>query len=160
MPEEQQAKVTQEAEAIPFAEFLESIPPSTLTEISELTETTRRMNYADSYHLLTPEIQLHCPDDACNGTRFFRCTSSQPSVKNDGFSFFYISYICSNCRKTEKTFSLAARRDEDADSGSCYKFGELPVYGPPTPSRLIKLIGPGIARHFSRADAARTKDLA
>jgi hypothetical protein len=26
--------------------------------------------------------------------------------------------------------------------GECYKIGELPVYGPPTPSRLISLIGP------------------
>src|SRR5262249_3318687 len=25
----------------------------------------------------------------------------------------------------------------------CYKFGELPAYGPPTPSRLISLLGPG-----------------
>jgi hypothetical protein len=25
----------------------------------------------------------------------------------------------------------------------CYKFGELPPYGPPTPSRLITLLGPG-----------------
>ncbi|MDY0374638.1 MAG: hypothetical protein RBQ72_02780 [Desulfobacterium sp.] len=142
MPEEQQTEVKQETVSIPFSEFLESIPPSTLTEISDLTETDRRPSGYESHKLLTPEIQLHCPDDACNGTRFFRCKTSQPSVKNDGFSFFYISYICSNCRKTEKTFSLAARRDEDADSGKCYKFGELPVYGPPTSSRLIKLIGP------------------
>jgi hypothetical protein len=27
-------------------------------------------------------------------------------------------------------------------SGECYKLGELPVYGPPTPARLISLIGP------------------
>ena len=31
---------------------------------------------------------------------------------------------------------------KDLDSGACYKFGELPEYGPPTPARLIKLIGP------------------
>lgn len=142
MPEEDQPEVKEETEAIQFSEFLESIPPSTLTDIANLTETRVGPGGYESYNLLTPEIQLHCPDDACNGTRFFRCKTSQPTVKNDGFSFFYISYICSNCRKTEKTFSLAASRDEDADSGRCYKFGELPVYGPPTPSRLIKLIGP------------------
>jgi hypothetical protein len=143
MPEEEQSDVKEEAVRIPFSEFLESIPPSTLTDISELTETKyRNPGLPPYYELLTPEIQLHCPDDACNGTRFFRCRTSAPTVKTDSFSFFYISYVCSNCRKTEKTFSLAARRDEDADSGACYKFGELPVYGPPTPSRLIKLIGP------------------
>jgi hypothetical protein len=30
----------------------------------------------------------------------------------------------------------------DTEAGTCYKLGELPVYGPPTPSRLISLIGP------------------
>lgn len=142
MTEAQQSEVKQEAKPIPFSEFLESIPPSTLTDISILTETTPRIHSDDVYTLLTPEIQLHCSDDSCNGTRFFRCRTSRPSVQNDGFSFLYLTYICSNCRKTEKTFSLAVRRDETTDAGRCYKFGELPGYGPPTPAKLIKLIGP------------------
>jgi len=142
MPEAQQPEVKQKSEAIPFSEFLESIPPSTVTDITGLTETKHYGGGAEYYELLTPEIQLHCPDDACNGTRFFRCRTDAPKVKSDGFSFIYITYLCSNCRKTEKIFSLAARRDQEKDSGKCYKFGELPVYGPPTPARLIKLIGP------------------
>jgi hypothetical protein len=40
-----------------------------------------------------------------------------------------------------KVFSLAARRGETIN-GECYKFGEMPEYGPPTAARLIKLIGP------------------
>jgi hypothetical protein len=43
---------------------------------------------------------------------------------------------------TDKSFSLAAQRNKGAESGTCYKFGELPEYGPPTAARLIKLIGP------------------
>ncbi len=34
------------------------------------------------------------------------------------------------------------RSMEKGGPGECYKFGELPLYGPPTPSKLIKLIGP------------------
>ena len=56
--------------------------------------------------------------------------------------FFYVTYRCSNCKKTEKTFSLAAFLDRNSTSGKCYKFGEKPDYGPPTAARLIKLIGP------------------
>lgn len=140
MTDETQIDVKEEV-PIPFSEFLESIPPSTMTNIANLTETKRGSGGYTYYGLLTPEIQLHCPDDSCNGTRFFRCTS-EPTINKAGFSFLYITYVCSNCRKTEKTFSLAACRDENSESGKCYKFGELPVYGPPTPSRLIKLIGP------------------
>ena len=135
MSDGQQNEVKQEPEAISLAEFLESIPPSNITNIAELTETKYGTG-GDYYEILTPEIQLHCPDDACNGTRFFLCrNSSRPNVYKGKYSFLYISYICSNCRRTEKTFSLAAQRDKDSDSGKCYKFGELPVYGPPTPFR-------------------------
>ena len=42
----------------------------------------------------------------------------------------------------EKTFALAAWRNDGTTSGRCYKFGERPEYGPPTAARLIKLIGP------------------
>src|ERR1700734_3781617 len=42
-----------------------------------------------------------------------------------------------------KDISLAVQiEDTESGWGRCYKFGELPVYGPPTPSRLISLIGP------------------
>jgi hypothetical protein len=142
MSEEEKPEVKQEEEAIPFAEFLENTPPSTLTKITELVNEVYSGPYSD-YKLVFPEIQLHCPDDACNGTRFFRCTTkNRPAIPEKTYNFIYISYICSNCQKTEKTFSLAAKKNINVDSGLCYKFGELPVFGPPTPARLIKLIGP------------------
>jgi hypothetical protein len=52
----------------------------------------------------------------------------------------YITYLCSNCRETQKTYSLHAIHRENG-SGQCYKFGEHPTYGPPTPARLIRLFG-------------------
>ena len=88
------------------------------------------------------EIQLHCPDDACNGTRFFRCISEGPTVRAGVPSFEYLTYRCSNCQRKEKTFSLAVARDKDKESGFATKFGEFPPFGPPTPPRLVKLIGP------------------
>jgi hypothetical protein len=142
MSEERQ-EIQEGHEAIGFAEFLESTPPSSLTQINDLVKTTyqpgRTLPIVD---LIKPEIQLHCSDDNCNGTRFFRCTTNGQISVSEEFSFKYISYICSNCRKIEKTFSLAVKRDGIDGAGSCYKFGELPIYGPPTPSKLIKLIGP------------------
>ncbi len=145
MNEEEKNEVKEEAEAIAFTEFLETIPPSSLTRISELTEPEcyAGSHVVDFHKLLKPEIQLHCPDEACNGTRFFRCTDEDNiSIPDNTYKFIYVSYVCSNCRNTTKTFSLAVRRDENGNAGECYKFGELPLYGPPTSSRLIKLIGP------------------
>lgn len=144
MSEQDAASIHEEEAAIPFSEFLEAIPPGTLTKIADLT---KKRYYPGGglagYEVISPEIQLHCPSDSCNGVRFFRRSSkSMPDLGEDGYNFFYVSYTCSNCRKYEKTFSLAAQRDGSEISGTCYKFGELPEFGPPTPSRLIKLIGP------------------
>ena len=64
---------------ITFSEFLESIPPSSITEINDLVEVIHYQGGGISgYKLAKPEIQLHCPNDSCNGTRFFRCTTRNP----------------------------------------------------------------------------------
>jgi hypothetical protein len=135
--------IQEHEEEISFAEFLEGIPPSSLTHIFDLGE---RKTYDSGpfrgVFLKQPEIQLHCPDDNCNGTRFFRCTTKGEIQLSKDYSFIYVSYLCSNCRQHEKTFSLAVQAEGENGRGLCYKFGELPLYGPPTPSKLIKLIGP------------------
>jgi hypothetical protein len=50
-------------------------------------------------------------------------------------------YTCSDCRKSKKTFSLTAKPIDNTNFWKCTKIGETPEFGPPTPSRLIKLIG-------------------
>ena len=142
MSEEQKTEEKEEPEAVTFSEFLESIPPSSKTKIDPLVEKTFSQG-VKYQRLLTPEIQLHCSDNACNGTRFYRCTDKKEvTLSTDVNRFFYMSYRCSNCQRTIKKFSLMAIEDKRGNSGQCYKVGELPVYGPPTPSRLISLIGP------------------
>src|SRR5262249_30278047 len=58
---------------ITFAEFLESVPPSQYQRVANVRAKRYRTGGTTSYHhLATPEIQLHCPSDTCNGLRFFR----------------------------------------------------------------------------------------
>ena len=142
--EENNQEMKDEPTVFTLADFLESIPPNQLFKISDLSNYTHRLSIGNVDEICTPELQLHCPDEACNGTRFFRCINdSAPRLSAASHRFFYLTYKCSNCQKTEKIFSLAARIDEEKEaSGECYKFGELPPFGPPTPSRLISLIGP------------------
>lgn len=147
MSEDTEKDMNQEPDPIPLSEFLESHPPSSLVSISDIAkEDTQYLTSGGSctsYYLNKPEIQLHCSDDSCNGIRFFRCTSEENiGIPDNTYKYVYLSYICSNCRKTIKTFSLAITRENNQTKGHCYKFGEMPLYGPPTPSRLIKLIGP------------------
>jgi len=137
-------EVKEEPNVLILADFLESIPPNQLFKISDLSNQTHRSNYGYIDVICTPELQLHCPSASCNGTRFFRCINqSAPILTAQSYRYFYLTYKCSNCQNTEKVFSLAAQIDEEGEaSGGCFKFGELPPFGPPTPSRLITLIGP------------------
>lgn len=128
-----------------LTDFLESHPPCQAVRISKLAKKEWRKDYVEYMdEFLAPQIQLHCSNESCNGLRFFRFVgSAKPVISHDDYTFFYVTYRCYNCLKEEKTFSLAAKMDsKHSDTGHCYKFGELPNFGPPTPSRLIKLIGP------------------
>lgn len=137
-------KVEEPIERMSFSDFMEATPPSQLRHIADLSKNEYYRPQGQNADLMkTPELQLHCPNDACNGMRFFRCTSGHNQVLKTGYSFFYVTYRCSNCQKTEKTYSLAASVDEGGKpDGQLYKFGELPAFGPPTPPKLMKLIGP------------------
>jgi hypothetical protein len=49
--------------------------------------------------------------------------------------------VCSNCRHSVKTFSLTVGHNGTNDVDEAAKFGEIPPFGPPTPTRLLKLLG-------------------
>jgi hypothetical protein len=128
-----------------FGEFLESHPPNQLARIAKVDEWYAKQHSTGNYQgISAPEIQLHCPDDACNGVRFFRCISRPAGLQRGSFVNDYLTYLCWNCQRTEKVFSVAVRWDNGGhvESGDAMKFGEIPPFGPPTPARLIKLIGP------------------
>ena len=137
-------EIKEEIEYQQISEFLESTPPNQRIHLSDLVTVTQTTYGKYIYNVRTPEIQLHCEHENCNGIRFFRCKSEKENyIDINGYNFFYVTYICSNCQKVEKTFSLAAKvNTHGKPQGECYKFGELPTYGPPVASKLMKLIGP------------------
>jgi hypothetical protein len=126
-------EVMDEPEAVTFARFLEEVPPSHERKVTDLT-TRGPINSGGGkvvWALATPELQLHC--DICNGPRFFRVTGSERIIGKASLN--YLTYRCDNCKRSAKTFSLYIFPKR----GTCYKVGEIPPYGPPTPNRLLKL---------------------
>src|SRR5215471_10600066 len=124
-----------------LAEFLESTPPGVGEEVSDACGRE-----SSQYHhrvLLEPDLQLHCPNDTCQGIRFFRCTSGTIYLNDKDWKYAYMTYVCRNCQNTQKTYAVAVQpKDSVSGVGNAYKFGELPTFGPPTPARVITLIGP------------------
>ncbi len=131
------------APSISMAEFLELIPPGNWKRINEIASTRTRAGAPAISTINSPQIRLWCDHTACNGPRFFRIASDLFNLRLDDARNVYLIYVCSNCRTASKIFSISAKLENPEDmSGACYKFGELPEYGPPVPSRLISLIGP------------------
>ena len=139
-----QEQIETEVTYQPFSEFLQNIPPNQLGYISDLG-LPESIDRSFIYHrkINTPALELHCLDDFCNGIRFFRCiavSGEEKDLKQGTVNHLYITYQCSNCKKTVKIYSLATKINAmEQPQGTCYKFGEHPSYGSPVPPRLIKL---------------------
>jgi hypothetical protein len=130
------AEKEQEPEQISWAEFLETIPPNSPQRV-----TIYQWDKSGQYTIVaTPDLQLHCTSDTCNGLRFFLC--GQDKAIYSSTRDFFLPYLCRNCLATTKTFAIHAERIVDTLDAEVIKFGELPAFGPPTPARVISLIGP------------------
>jgi hypothetical protein len=125
-------------------EFLENTPPNVELEVSDAVQyewSSSSLNYT----VATPELLLTCESESCKGPRLYGC-ESVIYLKPKETSFGYLVYVCQNCRRMVKRFSLAVFRKieshgEKDRSGIVLKLGELPTFGPPLPARLISLIG-------------------
>jgi hypothetical protein len=137
-------KIEESAVERTFEDFLEFHPPNQLTRISKVEQWHSDQKTTRNYQgIATPDIRLHCPHEACNGVRYFRCISKPASLIRGEFVNDFLTYLCWNCQRTKKVFSLSVCWAKDTSfSGDAIKFGEDPPFGPPTPARLIKLIGP------------------
>ena len=135
----EQAEDSTVVEKILFASFMETTPPGKVTNISGLCEWSKRQTRI----LSRPDIQLHCDSDTCQGVRFFACCSNEQYVPSSDPMPVFLSYVCRNCRTTQKIFAILLFPEElYLTDGGAIKLGEFPSFGPPIPSRVITLIGP------------------
>lgn len=149
-----EANLPVKAEAVPtaaeptftFSEFFERVPPSKAVTVSDVV--VRRLDHLAGgrtntvVYMHRPEIELHCGNAKCGGQRTFRWESGAAGDIPKPQEPIFHRYLCSNCQKTTKTFSFwVGTIGPDHKSARCYKFGEYPSFGSPTPPRLLKLLG-------------------
>jgi hypothetical protein len=115
--------------------FLETVPPY----------TTAALNGAESSDgstpvLASPDVQLYC--DTCSGSRTFWCNKKLAMSEREP-AHGCVVYICRNCFEGKKVFAISLQyHSEDRRRWHATKLGELPPFGPRTPSAAISLIGP------------------
>ena len=139
MPPESTASSTDRP--LPFrkmGEFLTAIPPNTMVALDG-----GLVQYSGSSQrtLVTPDVILHCPSDACNGERIFKHDNSHHILPAKKWMLFWLVYQCRNCARHRKTFAVQVYSEGDG-LGNIQKVGEIPPFGPPLPSRVMKLVGP------------------
>ncbi len=93
-----------------------------------------------SWLLQAPAIQLHCDNEACQGIRYFE-PKEAVYLRPKELKEHFLTFVCRNCKRTRKTYAFWSRLGEDEINGELMKFGEYPPFGPPTPARVITLIG-------------------
>jgi hypothetical protein len=124
-------------------EFLESRPPGGACSISDLWHW-EKTGTSNTPYLNKPQLMLHCSHKDCDGPRYYRCTTQYTRLNEEENSLF-LDYVCSNCQKTYKRFSIfvsiAPKIAAQINQGKCEKYGEVPAFGPPTPPRLLRLFG-------------------
>jgi len=128
---------------VTFEHFLQRVPPGVLCNISDLATGLEHDNTGTPFaRLANPEITLHCETAVkCVGNRVFQ-TSTRLSLYRMRSQSVFMNYVCRNCSEARKTFAILLQANDDLESGSAFKYGEIPPFGPPIPSRLSSLIGP------------------
>jgi len=122
-----------------FSEFLENVPPHKETEVSDLFASSVT---GGTVLVKSPEIELDCDNSKCNGKRTFRSINDQSKQMAKGVKIFSLTYQCSNCRISEKIFSVLVVSAFDQQSNLVVKLGEMPSHISKMPSRLISMIRP------------------
>ena len=135
-------------QTVSFKEFLERIPPATVCAVTNIAREEVTGRGASFYPLTLPTLELHCETAVhCAGVRLFEPHNeneyglhASPGKRKDIFA----TYRCCNCSQTFKIYALAVcceKKPGAALSGQVYKYGELPPFGPPTPARLLRILG-------------------
>jgi hypothetical protein len=123
-------------DSVSLKAFFETIPPGRKV----LVKDAAKYQGSNLYLSLTA-IQLHCHLPTCGGIRIFAPADSRMLYPGQGTESF-VTYRCRNCQTVTKTYALWISPGGGGGDRHMFKFGEDPAFGPPTPARVITLLGP------------------
>ncbi|WP_339681977.1 hypothetical protein [uncultured Hyphomonas sp.] len=145
-PEEPDEEEAEKLEAlIDLKQFLEETPPNSACELYERFTVAYRQSGARIHTIELPRIKIHCPNGECSGERYFDPSKASLEFYRLNTSAF-LDFTCSNCGANKKRYSIhISVEDHDDETGygrlRCEKYGEVPSFGVPTPTKLLSLLG-------------------
>jgi len=135
---------------INLKEFFENIPPGRkeliindglFMQSGPAMSGARVAPTGARYSIRPVDLDLYCATPIkCEGIRSFEKDKAQEGIQNGIVCPVHVQFRCRNCLLATKVYSLLVRRMVS----HCWmrKVGELPEFGPPTPARVITVIGP------------------
>ena len=128
------------SKVVNIRKFLETTPPNQLQTVTlRIIDRQFPGSLSKVNRVIFPEIFLYCDDEKCEGERYFK-TQEEAEIYEIEHTFLIVTFTCKNCGRREKNFSLKLIK-KDMTTAEIYKLGELPIFGPPIPSKLISLVG-------------------
>jgi hypothetical protein len=124
---------------ITFKDFLENVHPSVAKKISDVWFVKRYPSGGAKNRLALPALRLHCPH--CEGERWFRSNDEHNVEEMNSPNVTFIFYLCSDCRRSRKSFSLWITIKKAMGEGVAYKYGERPPFGVPVPNKVLRHFG-------------------
>jgi hypothetical protein len=149
---------TQVLPSISFKDFLENVPPGKVSNVENLGNLYTPSSGGGlvplpppsfaTYRLNPPDLELHC--ERCKGIRLFTLVDDRGLFIQSGeLNLRFILYTCRNCGRSTKAYALYIEwLSEDTPPTQIEKIGETPPFGPPTPARVVSLIGPEKDHYF------------
>lgn len=126
-----------EEKSVTLKEFSEEIPPGREVVVGDALEEHAQQPV---FYIRKIGISLYCPK--CEGIMIFQKGRSLENIHvGTDHQPIHVQFRCRNCQETTKLYSLFVRL---TSSPACmlWKLAEVPDFGPPTPAKVIKIIGP------------------
>ena len=124
-----------------FADFLRNAPPDAYFDVTDVGFDPPTTSAPMS--LQKPVVEFYC--DECDGIRFYDCTNSTVYPSYDKWVQGFMTYMCRNCKKRSKLIAVGVTVKKEglgSQNGRAFKYGEVPTFGDPTPSKVLSIIGP------------------
>jgi hypothetical protein len=119
--------------------FFESVQPGRMFTIPTPDYPKFKLD-GNAIRIELLQLELHCMIDGCNGVRFFQPDDSLNAGLTD-WNYEFINYTCRNCGEGAKVYAIQSKVDGKLRELTLMKLGEDPPFGPPTPARVIALVG-------------------
>jgi hypothetical protein len=150
-------KKLQPPQSVSVEKFFESVPPGKEVLVANVAmEPLLEWKFHD---MRATSLRLHCESEYCKGIRYFGLTGAKPNFHFNKLQVeHFVTFACQNCKRFSKTFAIRSSPLSIDNCAMLMKFGEFPPFGPPTPARVITLIG-GEREYFLKGRRAENQGL-